>query len=275
MPELPEAEVIARQLKDRVVGATLKGWWLGRPDIVRVGLETLEWYKDATVTAVERLGKSVVLSFSKGEEPRHLVAELGMTGLLFFQLPDARYATHTHLTLWLEGGLEPALRYWNPRRFGRLHLLDDAGLKQFAARRFGWDPLTITWPSFRHLIAGRRGRLKALLMHQQVVAGIGNIYANEILHRARVHPYRRADRLRTPTVRRLYDAVRAVLTEAIGHGGSSIRDFLAPDGSKGMYTRYHLVYGRAGERCQSGCGRTIRRLKGERSSFYCPACQPP
>ncbi len=273
MPELPEAEVVARQLEDRLVGATLSAWWIGRSDIVREGLGSMEWYRNAAVESVRRLGKSVVLGFTKDRQFRYMVAELGMTGLFFFRLLDPRYLKHTHVILTFQGGHETELRYWNPRRFGRVYLLDHDGLERFAKRRFGFDPLTVPWRTFRHLVGSRRGRLKALLMHQQVIAGVGNIYANEILHRARLHPYRRADRLRTPTVRRLYDTMRMVLREAIATGGSSIRDFLAPDGNKGAYRQHHLVYGRAGELCRSGCGRRIRRLRGERSSFICPSCQ--
>jgi len=131
----------------------------------------------------------------------------------------------------------------------------------------------VPWEDFRAVVARRRGRLKALLMQQQVIAGIGNIYANEILYRARLHPYRVASRLQVRTVRRLYDAMRDVLSEAIADGGSSVRDFLAPDGTKGDYWKRHQVYNKAGLPCPAGCGRTIRRLTGERSSFYCPACQ--
>jgi formamidopyrimidine-DNA glycosylase len=195
-----------------------------------------------------------------------------MTGLLFFTLLGPSYRKHTHLTLLLTGPV-PALSYWNPRRFGRVYLLDRPGLERFAARRFGCDPLTVTWEDFRVLVRARRGRVKALLMHQQVIAGIGNIYANEMLCRARLHPYRPAGRLRDQTIRRLYDSMKDVLGEAIADGGSSIRDFLAPDGTKGQYQRRHLVYDKAGQPCPLGCGRTIRRLIGERSSFYCPACQ--
>lgn len=110
-------------------------------------------------------------------------------------------------------------------------------------------------------------------MHQQVIAGIGNIYANEILYRARVHPYRIAQRCSATTVRNLYTHMREVLTQAIEDGGSSVRDFLAPDGTPGTYKKRHLVYGKTGLPCPSGCGKVIRRLTGERSSFYCPACQ--
>jgi formamidopyrimidine-DNA glycosylase len=273
MPELPEAEVVARQLRARVLGATLKDCWVGRADIVRVGLSTLDWYRGKGLARIERRGKSVVLAFTGQDETRYLVAELGMTGLLLFGPPATHYRKHTHVILSLDGGREPELCYWNPRRFGRIYLLDRAGLDAFTAKRFGCDPLTVTWDSFRDLVKARRGRLKALLMHQQVIAGIGNIYANEILYRARLHPYRIACRLRDRTFRRLYDVMQEVLTEAIRDGGSSVRDFLAPDGTRGSYRKRHLVYNKAGQPCPSGCGKVIKRLVGERSSFYCPACQ--
>ncbi len=273
MPELPEAETVARQLRERLTGAVIKTCQVGRNDIVREGLKTLDWYRGARLATAMRIGKSVVLECQKPGERRFMVFELGMTGLLFFTLLNPSYRKHTHLTLELSGPL-PALHYWNPRRFGRVYLLDPAGLARFAARRFGCDPLLVSWEEFRRLVGKRRGRLKALLMHQQVIAGIGNIYANEILHRARLHPYRTASRLREPTVRRLFDSMRTVLKEAIEDGGSSVRDFLAPDGTKGEYWKRHRVYNKAGRACPARCGKTIRRLAGERSSFFCPSCQP-
>lgn len=273
MPELPEAEVVARQLRDRILGARLKGWSIGRPDIIRRGLESIDWYQDATIAGVERCGKSVVIAFAQDAGTRFLIAELGMTGLLLFRSPGDRYQKHTHLVLTLEGGREPQLRYWNPRRFGRVYLLDLEEARRFQARRFGHDPLAITWPVFRQVVGARRGRLKALLMHQQVIAGIGNIYANEILYRARLHPYRLANRLGAPTVERLFQAMRSVLADAIDKGGSSVRDFLAPDGSQGRHQASHLVYAKEGRPCPAACGARIRRLRGERSSFYCPTCQ--
>jgi len=133
--------------------------------------------------------------------------------------------------------------------------------------------LTVEWKQFHVLIKSRRGRIKALLMHQQTIAGIGNIYANEILYRARLHPYRIANRLRTETIQRLYDSMREVLYDAIDDGGSSVRDFLTPDGQRGRYARRHLVYDKTGLPCPNHCGRVIQRLRAERSSFYCPACQ--
>jgi formamidopyrimidine-DNA glycosylase len=256
-------------------GAIIKECWVGRRDIVRQGIEWLEWYRGARLTGVERYGKSVALAFTRNEETRFLLAELGMTGLLLFGPLAPRYQKHTHLILTLDGGQVSDLRYWNPRRFGRIHLLDREGLDRFTERRFGCDPLTVGWKEFRNLIKGRRGRLKPLLMHQQAIAGIGNIYANEILFRARLHPARQAGRVSEPALRRLYRVMRQVLARAVRDGGSSVRDFFAPDGSEGRYTRRHLVYGKEGTRCPAGCGGVIKRLRGtdQRSSFYCPVCQ--
>jgi len=275
MPELPEAEVVARQLRQRILGATIKECWLGREDIVRQGIHTLPWYRGARIAGVERHGKCVALACARDGDTRYILAELGMTGLLLFGPLAPRYQKHTHCILTLDGGQASDLRYWNPRRFGRLYLLDRPGLEQFVARRFGCDPLTVSWNDFRSLVRGRRGRLKPLLMHQQVIAGIGNIYANEILFRAGLHPARPAGRVKEPALRRLHRVMRQVLARAIKDGGSSVRDFFAPDGSEGRYKRRHLVYGKAGNRCPSGCGGIIKRLRGadQRSSFYCPTCQ--
>jgi len=273
MPELPEAEVVARQLRVHLLGAQLNECLVGRADIVREGLTTLSWYYGAVLEGVERYGKSVALGLRKEDETRYLVAELGMTGLLLFRATQTKYPQHVHVRMSFTGGHESELRYWNPRRFGRISLLDRAGLARYRARRFGIDPLTVPRDEFVRLIQVRRGRLKPLLMHQQVIAGIGNIYANEILFRARLHPNREVHRLRRATIMTLYDTMQTVLHEAISCGGSSVKDFYAPDGTEGHYKRQHLVYGKEGHTCPNRCGRTIRRLQSERSSFFCPACQ--
>ncbi len=273
MPELPEAEVASRQLRARILGATVKHCWVGRKDIVREGFDALSWYRGARIEGVERRGKCVVLSLSRAGDTRYLVAELGMTGLLLFPSAKVKHPHHTHVVLTLEGAIESELRYWNPRRFGRIYLVDKGGLDRFTARRFGCDPLTVSREDFARLIRARRGCLKALLMQQQAIAGIGNIYANEILFRARLHPHRIASRMRREMIDLLYDTMRQVLLDAIDCGGSSIRDFFAPDGTEGGYKQHHLVYGKQGQPCPSHCGSNIRRLRGERSSFYCPTCQ--
>jgi formamidopyrimidine-DNA glycosylase len=133
--------------------------------------------------------------------------------------------------------------------------------------------LTVSWEEFRKIVKARSGRLKPMLMHQQVIAGIGNIYANEILFRARLHPNAQASRLPTAKIERLFRVTREVLQEAITCGGSSVRDFFAPDGKEGEFKRRHLVYGKEGTPCPNGCGHTIKRVMSERSSFFCPRCQ--
>jgi formamidopyrimidine-DNA glycosylase len=273
MPELPEAEVVAEQLRTRLIGAQLTDCWVGRIDIIREGSRTLPWYHGATLRRIERYGKSVAMGFSKDDELRYVVAELGMTGLLLFRSAQTKHPQHVHVRMSFAGGQEPELRYWNPRRFGRLLLVDQSGLDRYVARRFGYDPLSVSREDFARMLRGRRGRLKPLLMHQQVIAGIGNIYANEILFRTGLHPNRDVSHLREATRLKLYDTMQAVLQTAIACGGSSVRDFFAPDGTEGHYKHHHLVYGKEGQPCPNHCGRVIRRLQSERSSFFCPACQ--
>ncbi len=274
MPELPEAEVVARQIRERLAGATLTDTWIGRADIVREGYQERSWYSGSVLRSAERFGKSVALGFERERETRYIVAELGMTGLLLFPCACPRFPQHVHVRMTFSGAVESELRYWNPRRFGRLSMLDRQGLKQYLARRFGCDPLTVSWEEFREIVRARAGRLKPLLMHQQVIAGIGNIYANEILFRARLHPNVLASRLPIEKIEQLFQVTREVLHEAIRCGGSSVRDFFAPDGREGEFKRRHLVYGKDGAPCPNGCGRTIKRLMSERSSFFCPSCQP-
>lgn len=273
MPELPEAEVVAQQLRARLLGAELTDSWVGRMDIIREGAHTLPWYRSATLTTIERYGKSVALGFSKNGDIRYVVAELGMTGLLLFRSAQTKHPQHVHVRLSFNGGQEPEVRYWNPRRFGRLSLLDGAGLDRYVTRRFGCNPLTVSQETFTQVVQGRRGRLKPLLMHQQIIAGIGNIYANEILFRVGLHPNRIASKLKEQTIHQLYDTMQSVLCAAVAAGGSSVRDFFAPDGSEGQYKRHHQVYGKHGQPCPNHCGGVIRRLQGERSSFFCPICQ--
>jgi len=185
---------------------------------------------------------------------RYVVAELGMTGLLLFPSAQIKHPQHVHVRMEFAGGRESEVRYWNPRRFGRLSLLDQEGLDGYITRRFGYDPLTMSLEDFGQLLKSRRGRLKPLLMHQQAIAGIGNIYANEILFRAGLHPNIQADRLSTARIERLFRVTQEVLQSAIACGGSSVRDFFAPDGTEGQYKQHHMAYGKEGQPCPNHCG---------------------
>lgn len=273
MPELPEAEVAARQLRARLIGARVTGVLVGRADIVREGGDTDWWYSGSVVTAVDRYGKSVAIEFEKAEGRRYLVAELGMTGLLLFPEVVIKFPQHVHYTMQFDLASTGSLRYWNPRRFGRLSLLDRAGLDRYLTRRFGCDPLRVTGEEFTRLLKNCRRRLKALLMHQQVIAGIGNIYANEALFRAGLHPDVIASRLAPSAAYRLHHELQIILRQAIECGGSSVKDFFAPDGSEGTFKQHHLVYGKAGLLCPRKCGTEIQRIQSERSSFICTTCQ--
>ncbi|MBD0315630.1 MAG: bifunctional DNA-formamidopyrimidine glycosylase/DNA-(apurinic or apyrimidinic site) lyase [Nitrospiraceae bacterium] len=273
MPELPEAEVTAMHLRNRLIGRRLADIWVGRDDIVREGRDRAGWYRGSMVRSVSRQGKSVIVEMEKEGQKCYLVAELGMTGLLLFPSAAIKHPQHTHAIITFENYPEGTLRYWNPRRFGRLSLLDGEELSQYIARRFGWDPLHVSQDEFVHFLRQSRRRLKPLLMHQQRIAGIGNIYANEILFRTSLHPNTIASRLTEAAARRLHSTMQLVLQDAIRWGGSSVKDFYAPDGSAGRYKEHHLVYGKEGQICRNHCGAVIRRLESERSSFYCPACQ--
>ena len=272
MPELPEAECVVRCLRGRILGSTITSIWVGRCDIVRHGIDSLDWYTGAQIVEIERKGKCVVFAACRGGNTRYVVAELGMSGLLLFSKTAQPLPQHTHLILKL-GGAEPEVRYWNARRFGRVHLYDRSGVDHFLNSRYGPDPLSLSFDLFASILRGRRGRLKAVLMRQKVIAGIGNIYANEILFDARLHPQCQADQLSFHEQRRLFASMNVVLRGAIAEGGSSVQNFKIPDGRRGMFQMHHLVYRKEGFACPSGCGSIIRRFTTERSSFVCVKCQ--
>ncbi len=273
MPELPETEVILDQLRTNILGSTISGLRIERKDIIRTGLSSWPWYRGSQIREISRKGKSIVLSCSKGNKTRYLLAELGMTGLFLFPRSALGRTKHLHIAITLEHSSVSYLYYWNPRRFGRVYLFDLQQLEQFLERRFGLDPFAMTPETFCRIIGQSRGRVKALLLNQHKIAGIGNIYANEILYRAGIHPHAKGIRLSKSSLTRLYQSTRSVLREAIAYGGSTIRDFCAPDGTSGRFQGHHAVYQKAGAPCPRGCRTTIRRLITERSSFFCPACQ--
>ena len=272
MPELPEVEVVRRQLENHILGATIQHIQIARDDIVRNGLENLPWYFGSRVIDLQRFGKSVVLVLSNENESRCLVVELGMTGLLLFKRESVPSETHLHVIIQLLNCQQVALYYWNARRFGRLHLFKENELVEYRKRRFGVDPLIVFEREFMALIKNCRGRVKALLLNQHRIAGIGNIYANEILFRAGIHPNAYGNRLSKRRIQLLFHEMREVLAEAIEKGGSSIRDYLSPVGNRGQFQNVHRVYLKEGQPCQN-CKTSIRRLVAERSSFFCPRCQ--
>jgi formamidopyrimidine-DNA glycosylase len=279
MPELPEVETIARELRPLVVGAVVTGAWTDWPRLIRhpdpvafanglAGREVLD---------VTRRAKWLVLAMS-GEAV--FVVQVKMTGQLFVLPAGTPRDRHVHLALTFADGRELRLR--DVRKFARvglyrrgedgLPLAADEAAELFAGH--GPEPLdpAFTLRAWRSLLRGRRGRLKSLLMNQAFLAGVGNIYADEALWRARLHPLRAADSLRPADERRLYEALRGVLREGIERRGSSVGDYTAPEGDGEM--QEHLdVYQRTGLPCRR-CGRPIKRIVlGARSTHFCSWCQ--
>jgi len=279
MPELPEVETIARELRPLLVGRTIASFRTDWPRAIRYPSpdEFAARIAGREVLDVDRRAKWLVMSLS-GEGV--LAVQVKMTGQLFVVLPDAPVDKHVHHVFELSDGLE--LRIRDTRKFGRLGLYrrDEAGaiLGSDEARElfaeFGPEPLdpSFTLRDFRRLLRARRGRLKTLLMNQEFLAGVGNIYADEALWRARVHPLQSAAGLRPDQERRLYDALREVLNEAIARRGSSVDDYRAPSG-RGEMQNFLNIYGRTGKPCPR-CGRATRRIVvNARSTHFCSWCQ--
>ena len=280
MPELPEVETVARDLAPRLVGAKISGVRSSWARTLRThdAEAFAAGVTGRTVEAVGRRGKQLVVELSGGAA---LTVHLKMTGQLFVVRSGVPDDPYVRLVLELAGGRE--LRFRDIRKFGRVGLYqrdavsgelvtEPGGAAVFA--RTGAEPLAydFTLRDFRRLLRGRRGRLKALLMDQSFLAGVGNIYADEALWAARLHPLRSARSLHPSDEKRLYDQVRRVLAEAIIRRGSSIDDYTAPDGDGSMQERLQ-VYQRTGQPCPR-CGRPIRRIVvGGRSTHFCSWCQ--
>jgi formamidopyrimidine-DNA glycosylase len=273
MPELPEVENVVRGLKPRLEGRRFSVVEVLNPAIIKTGAERFEnLVAGCTVSSISRRGKYILFDLQQG---RHLVIHLGMTGKLCFAAPSEPREKHTHLVFGIAGeGRE--LRHVDARRFGGAHLLDEAGMALFKRlQKLGREPLEVDFSSFVSLMRRRRARIKALLLDQSVLAGLGNIYCDESLHRARIHPCRLAAALGADELHGLWIQVRKVLRQAIAQGGSSISDYIDPEGYRGQYQNYYRVYGREGETCRvKGCSGIIRRIPvAGRSTHYCPRCQ--
>ena len=273
MPELPEVETVRRQIAPVLEGATITraeilDQRLTRPVDPTVVADALVGERIATV---ERRGKYLLWRLASG---RTLVVHLRMTGSLRHAptggLPDD---TYRRARLVLDTGAE--IGYRDVRRFGTWELLDDGHLRPYLASRLGPEPLAPSFTTLRlgSLLAGRRAPVKAFLLDQRRLAGVGNIYADEALWRARIHPLRPAGELDADEVTRLHRAVRASLRRGVELQGSTLRDYATPDGSSGGMQREFHVYGRLGEPCDR-CGHPIERIVvGGRGTWLCPRCQ--
>jgi len=267
MPELPEVETTVRGLERVLHGRRIARVEARRPDLRRALPHDLgQRLTGARVAGLRRRAKYGLIDTDRGDT---LVFHLGMSGR--WRIDPTELEKHDHLLIETDEGRRLALN--DPRRFGSLDLVRTAALENwppFAA--LGPEPLDITAAELKRRLAGRSAPIKLLLLDQRIVAGLGNIYVCEALFRARIHPKRAGGSIATERLKRLVEAVHAVLAEAIAAGGSTLRDFAAPDGELGYFSKKFSVYDREGEPC--ACGGVVKRfVQGGRSTFYCPRCQ--
>jgi formamidopyrimidine-DNA glycosylase len=273
VPELPEVETIRRQLAPLVEGRTL----------ARLEIADPRWCEplapEALVDAlagrrVERLGRRGKYLLWQAQDEVTLVLHLRMTGTLLYDAPDGTPYRRVRMTL--DDGHH--LSFCDPRRFGTGELmLGDAAIHAFLDARLGVEPLgpDFTTERLRLLARGRRAPVKAFLLDQRRIAGVGNIYADEALFRARIHPLTPAGRLKRPQLEALHDAVRIVLTAGIDAGGSTIDDFRHADGVRGSFQDEFLVHRRRGEPCPVCGDEVVKLVAAGRGTYVCQSCQRP
>lgn len=289
MPELPEVETIARGLDQRIAGDIIESVWIGdKPQPLKSpAAEIANVLEHSRIEHVRRVGKHIVFDLER--EPRlawknatrtrdtiassraQWIVHLGMTGQLLIGPADAPILKHTHAIVRLASGRE--LRFVDYRRFGRLAVsrLDEQKNSGFGAP--GLEPLETDLDHFIPLFHKRKTPIKSALLNQKLLSGVGNIYADESLFRAKVRPRRRASSLTRAEFQKLHKGLQQVLREAIKAGGSSINDYVNAEGREGFFQLKHYVYGREGKPCRV-CKTPIKRvIIAGRSSHYCPHCQ--
>ena len=269
MPELPEVETTVQGLVPVLEGRRLVSVEARRADLRRAFPPDLrQRLTGATVTGLHRRAKYGLIDTDRGDT---LVFHLGMSGR--WRIDPAEIGAHDHFLLETDAGRRLALN--DPRRFGSLDLVPTAQLAGYAPFvKMGPEPLSEAFDAHYlvHALEGRSAPIKAMLLDQRIVAGLGNIYVCEALHMAGIAPGRAGGRISLFRIERLVAAIKQVLAAAIVAGGSTLRDYARPDGELGYFSRQWRVYGREGESCD--CGSTIRRRADSgRSTFFCPRCQ--
>ena len=290
MPELPEVETVANGVDARVRGQKIvRVWTSGKPQTFKSPeTEIVETLTGAKIERVRRVGKTIVMDLgrggrstagkkqvlrstqddnSKGRGGAQFLVHLGMTGRLLVSQAEVALPPHTHAVLSLADGRE--VRFVDPRRFGRLSVVTDPE----GYRGPGAEPTTVSEEEFATLFKGRKLAIKAALLNQSILHGVGNIYADESLFRAGIRPRKQAGKLTRAELGRLHTALQQVLAHAIELGGSSVSDYVDADGVRGFFQLEHKVYGRAGEACKD-CGTGLKKIVvGGRTTVYCPSCQ--
>jgi formamidopyrimidine-DNA glycosylase len=260
MPELPEVETVVRSVAAHLAGRRIVSTTFTSRFVTPGNRAKLtQRLAGRRIESVTRRGKFILIALDQGT----LTVHLGMTGKL---LLEGEAGEHTHGVFHLDDGM---LLYHDPRQFGRIEWSPGPPPR---VARLGPEPLEIGLEEFRPRLK-RKTRMKALLLNQTFLAGLGNIYADESLFAAGIHPLAVANRLSTARAKKLYDAIRGILSHAITLGGSSISDYVNGRGERGWFQMEHRVYGREGEPC-ANCGRPIRKiLVAQRGTHYCPHCQ--
>jgi formamidopyrimidine-DNA glycosylase len=301
MPELPEVETIARGVNLRMRGDLIVEAWFGskREPFKTPAARQARGLEGRAILEVHRTGKHIVCELGTADESvrphpgrknkdaarvghpddgvpeqestpnAQWIVHLGMTGRLLVTAADAPVAPHTHARLSLKSGRE--LRFVDPRRFGRLEFRELSRAAGFFAP--GADPLSVTAAEFERLFHGRRLAIKAALLNQKLLSGVGNIYADESLFRAGIRPRRLAGRLTRAELEGLRQALRQVLRDAIRAGGSSVSDYVDAEGERGLFQLEHCVYQRTGLPCPRCQTPILRIVLAGRGTHYCPQCQ--
>lgn len=271
MPELPEVETVVRNLRAPLIGQTVTDMWYDWERTIHSPAPELfaERIKGQTFQAVKRRAKYILCELDHDV----LVVHLKMTGRLYVTNADLEHSADkwVHFRLDLASGQQ--LRFSDMRKFGKVYLTHDINT---ITGKLGVEPLEddFTADLFKSLIIKRKRAIKPLLLDQSVVAGIGNIYADEALHRANIHPLRLANSLDDNDIANLHHTIRLALNAGIEHEGASINWYRKPDGTEGNSQKHFYVYGRDGDPC-STCGTTIEKIRvAQRGTHYCPTCQP-
>jgi formamidopyrimidine-DNA glycosylase len=271
MPELPEVETVARALRRVLPGLRVRRVTCRFPGVVSTGARALqEALRGRTFTAVRRHGKFLFLGLSDGRE---VALHLRMTGQLLLLPRDRLADRHCHLEIQLAGAPRK-LVYRDVRKFGRFELLTGSRADFIRDRRLGPDALTIQGDTLYEILQSTRRGLKAALLDQRCLAGLGNIYTDEVLFRERLSPLRRSDSLSRAGARSLAESIRAVLRAALRRRGTSISDYVDPGGRRGGFQFVLQVYGRDGEACPRCGSAIVRTIVAGRGTWTCPRCQP-
>lgn len=273
MPELPEVETVKRTLTEQIVGRTVTGITIIQPSVIRCPAPAgfTQSIIGKKVQGIRRRGKYLILNLS---DDYTMVVHLRMTGQFTVAERETPIKKHTHVIFDLDDGRH--LRFWDQRRFGCIWLVTKGALDRIGGlMTLGPEPLEegFTIDILTKAVSNRQARIKGILLDQHVVAGIGNIYADEILYNSAIHPERTGASLTMDEIARLFTSIKYILAQGVEHRGTSFSDYVDGRGQKGSHQNYLKVYQQVGKICER-CQAKIERIKqGGRSAYHCPGCQ--